>query len=167
MTRQSTALLTVGPRFVGSWADENRWIVSGSAQLVEGNIPYWLVTPTEPAQYKVTPSEVAIEVPHAEVVVQSILMVVACWFANDDVLTLLEETHNVELIAKERRIAQYFDLSDDTIEVLSRKLSDVVRLGFTLLDDICLVDQDVISRLRELGFAVDVFTLEAQLPAAS
>ena len=167
MTRQSTALLTVGPKYVGSWADTNRWVVSGSAQLVEGNIPYWLVTPTEPAQYKVTPSEVTVEVPHAEVVVQSILMVVACWFANDAVLSLLEETHNVELIAGERRIAPYFDLSDDTVLTLSRKLSDVVRLGFTLLDADCLVNEEVISRLRELGFSVDVFALVTALPAAS
>jgi hypothetical protein len=167
MTRQSTALLTIGPKYVGAWADTNRWIVSGSAQLVEGNIPYWLVTPTEPAQYKVTPSEVTIDVPHAEVVVQSILMVVACWVAQDDVLRLLEETHNVELIGAERRIAPYFDLSDETVEMLARKLSDVVRLGFTLLDADCLVDADVISRLRKLGFAVDVFTLVTALPAAS
>jgi hypothetical protein len=167
MTRQSTALLTIGPKYVGSWADTNRWIVSGSAQLVEGNIPYWLVTPTEPAQYKVTPSEVTVEVPHAEVVVQSILMIVACWFASDDVIALLEETHNVELIGDERRIAPYFDLSDDTVAMLASKLSDVVRLGVTLLDGDCLVDADVVSRLRKLGFGVDVFSVVTALPAAS
>jgi len=71
LSRVSTALLTIGPRFINAWADKG-WKISLSSQLVEGSAPYWIVTPTQPAQHLVTPSEIEVSAPNTESVVESI-----------------------------------------------------------------------------------------------
>lgn len=158
MSRQSTALLTVGPRFTFPWGDDAKaWRVSGSAQLVEGSTPYWIVTPTQPASHNVSPNAVEVVIPHPELVVDSILMLLAAHFGDNNVEAHLEETHNITMRDGVRVIAPYFELSEATAFFLGERLSQSMRLGMTLLDDMSLVDESVISSLRKLGFPVQVF----------
>lgn len=156
MSRQSTALLTVGPRSIAPWGDR-AWRVSGTAQLVEGSTPYWIVTPTLPASHSATPAEVEVVVPHPEAVVASVLMFLAAHFGDEDVEAYLVETHNVTLRDGVREIAPYYELADETVRFLADHLSRTLRLAVTLLDDFSLVDDEVIAELRALGFDVDVF----------
>lgn len=161
MTRQTTALLTIGPRTVSPWGDTNIWRVAGTAQLVEGGAaPYWIVTPTSPAEHSVTPSEMSVEMPTADAVVESVAMLLAAHFGADGLASYLEEHHNLTVGADGRRdVAPYWDVSDARVlDHLARELSPRLRLGFTLLDDLCLVDEEVVTRLRSYGFTVDVFT---------
>lgn len=156
MTRQSTTVLTVGPSSIAPWGDRV-WRVSGSAQLVEGSTPYWIVTPTLPANHPATPAEIEVAAPLPGSVVDSVLLLLAVHFGDDDVEAFLTETHNISVEEGVRVIAPYWDLSDETVGFLAEHLSATLRLGFTLLDDLCLVDDVVIETLRALGFDVEVF----------
>jgi hypothetical protein len=127
--------------------------------LVEGSVPYWLVTPTLPAEHNVEPDAVKAEVPEPAAVVDSVLMLLACWFGDAEVEAYLVETHNIELVEGVRQIASYWELADETVRYLAERLSSAVRLGVTVLDEFSLVDDAVIASLRGMGFDVDVFVL--------
>lgn len=157
MTRVSTALLMIGPKSIAPWGDR-AWRVSGTAQLVEGSTPYWIVTPTQPAQHPVFPNEIEVSSPHTDSVVESILFLLASHFGQDGVEENLVETHNIEVnILGHRELARFYELSDHSKGFLAKRLSQQVRLGLTQLDDLSLVNDEVIQRLRQLDFDVEVF----------
>lgn len=157
MTRVSTALLIIGPKSIPPWADRS-WQVAASAQLVEGSIPYWIVTPTQPAQHPVTPNEIEVTAPHADSVVESILLLLATHFGDEDVAVNLAESHNIELGNDNvRRVAEFYELSDHSRTFIASRLSESVRLGLTQLDDFSLVNDEVVQELRGLGFDVEVY----------
>ncbi len=157
MTRQTTALLTIGPHRIAPWADRS-WRVSGTAQLVEGSTPYWLVTPTQPAAHTVATDTLVVEVPHCDSVVASVVMLVASWFGGPDVEEVLVSGHNMTLGEEGvRELAPYWDLADTTMALLASKLSNRVRLAFTVMDEYTLVGDSVVEALRSMGFDVDVF----------
>lgn len=158
MPRQSTSLLTIGPRSLPPWGDR-AWRVSATAQLVSGSGAYWIVTPTLPSKYTVSPAEVSIPVPFAEAVVDSVLFLLAAHFGDDEVENYLVETHNVSLQCGTRELAPFYELADTTREYLASNMSAVVRLGFTRLDDLSLVNDEVIVALLRYGFDVEVYDL--------
>jgi hypothetical protein len=158
MSKQTTALLTVGPRSIAPWGDR-AWRITLTAQLVSANSgDYWIVTPTEPANHVVVPSEVLVEVPQQESLIESVIMLLAAHLGDEDVEACLLETHNIDTSVSVRTIPAYWDISDGrTFEYLTGRLSQMVRLGITVLDDMSLVTPDVVGDLRLLGFDVDVF----------
>lgn len=158
MTRQTTALMMVGPRSVTSWEDR-LWRLSLCAQAVEGGEAYWLVSVTEPANYEVRPNTVGIASPDTNSVMMSIFMLLAAHVGGREVENLLVETYNLTLVENVREIAPFYDLSETTTQALVQHLTTQVRLGFTLMDEISLVDDCLIAALREVGFDVDVFSL--------
>jgi hypothetical protein len=141
--------------------------VSSQSQLVEGGIPYWLVTPTQPAEHVVGTDVLVVEFPDANSVVASVLMLVATWHGGESVLGYLMDTENVSVDDRGRAIAPYWDLSEEGGRHLSNKLRGQVKLAFTIMDDMCLVDDEVIGTLRSLGFHVDVFVRERALTTSS
>ena len=167
MSKQTTSLLSVGPLTTGPFGDVEPWRVSSQSQLVEGGIPYWLVTPTQPAEHVIGTDVLVVEFPDAKAVVASVLMLVATWHGGESVLGYLMDTENVRLDGKVRSIAPYWELSEDGVRHLSNKLKGQVKLAFTIMDDLCLVDDEVIGALRSLGFHVDVFVRERALTSAS
>jgi hypothetical protein len=157
MTRVSTALLTIGPRLVGSYG-ERAWRISGSAQIVEGSTPYWITTPTQPSQYQVSPSEIEVAAPQDDCVIESILFLLASHFGGEAVENYLLETHNISLGENgTRQLARFYELVDETKYFLARNLCETLRLGVIRLDDSSLVNDGVIGALRDLGFDVEVF----------
>jgi hypothetical protein len=158
MSKQTTALLTVGPKSIAPWGDR-AWRIALTAQLVSANSgDYWIVTPTEPANHVVVPAEVLVEMPHRDSLIESILMLLAAHLGDEDVEACLIDTHNIEVTEGVRTVAPYWDVSDKrTFEYLTVRLSQLVRLGVTVLDEMSLVSPDVIADLRLLGFDVDVF----------
>lgn len=157
MTRSTTATISVSPKYSGTWADQGLWRIAGQAQLVEGNIPYWIVTPTQPAQYAVEDTTVAVETPDSEVVLESILMWLAVWFGSDVEETWLLESHNITLNEGKRCLAPFWDLADSTKSKLAQGLAQKVKLAVTTFDELSLVNETVIDDLRRLGFEVAVF----------
>lgn len=160
LTRQSTALLTVGPKSISPWNDR-AWRISGSFQAVEGSIPYWIVTPTMPPQYEVSTSTVEVTSPHPEAVVDSILMILGSYFGGEEVSALLRESHNMTDENGVREIAQFYELADETRRLVASLLSQSLRLGLTRLDEFGLVDDQVIHLLREMDFDLDVYSIES------
>lgn len=158
MTSSTTAILTVSPKHIGAWGDTHLWRVAASAQLVENSIPYWLVTPTQPAEHKVDGDSVTVETPHAESIAESVLMILAAWFGGSRTEDLLVETHNLTVEQSTRRIAPYWELSDSTQKTLANQLTDQVRLGVTILEQHSLMDDKALDLLQGLGFDVTVFT---------
>jgi hypothetical protein len=167
MSKNTTALLSVGPLTTGPFGDTEQWRVSSQSQLIEGGIPYWLVTPTQPADYAVGTDVLVIEFPDANSVVASVLMLVATWHGGESVLGYSMDTENVTIDDGKRLIAPYWELSDEGVRYLSTKLKNQVKLAFTIMDDMCLVDAEVIGTLRSIGFHVDVFVRERSLTSAS
>lgn len=158
MSRQTTALLFIAPRSISPWGDRV-WRVAATAQLVEGSSAYWIVTPTLPVQHSVTPAEVSVPAPFTEAVVESVLFLLAAYFGDDEVKNYLVETHNVSLKGGTRELAPFYELADTTRDYLARKMATVVRLGFTRLDDLSLVNDEVITALLRYGFDVEVYDL--------
>lgn len=158
----STALLTAGPRYTGAFADR-AWRIAVCAQLVEGSDPaYWMVSPTEPALHLVSPELVEVDVPYSEAVVDSVIMLLATHLGDENIEGLLLDSHLVSVEESVRKIARYWaPLADDVRSNLAGILSRTIRVGFTLLDDMSLVDELVIEQLRQLGFDVDVFSLSS------
>jgi hypothetical protein len=105
------------------------------------------------------PAEVGVEVPYTEAVVESILLLLALHFGDDDLADYLVEHHNLTIDEDGvRLLAPYPELADDVTQFVASRLSASLRLGFTYLDDLCLVSEDVISVLRDdLNFSVSVF----------
>ncbi len=157
MTRLSTALLIIGPKSIAPWADR-AWRVSCYAQMVEGSVAYWIVTPTQPAQHPVSPDEIEVSSPHADAVVESILFLLASHLGDEGVEENLVETHNIQVNnLGHRELARFYELSDHAKSFLANRMSQKVRLGLTQLDDLSLVNDEVIQRLRQLDFDVEVF----------
>jgi len=167
MSKQTTVSLSVGPLTTGPFGDVQPWRVSSQSQLVEGGIPYWLVTPTQPAEHAVGTDVLVVEFPDANSVVSSVLMLVATWHGGEGVLGYLMDTENVSMNDDVREVAPYWELSDEGVRYLSNKLKDQVKLAFTIMDDMCLVDDGVIGTLRGLGFRVDVFVRERTLSSSA
>lgn len=134
-----------------------------SAQLIEGgSSAYWLASPTEPIQHQSAPRELAISSPQHDEVVDSILMLLATHLGDGNIEGYLIDTHNVTLIDGVRVVAPYWDISAaESLRFLVTRLAATVRLGFTLLEEARLVDDQVIETLRLFGFDVDVYSLES------
>ncbi len=156
MTRQSTALMTVSPLASYPWGDRI-WRIAATAQLVEGSAPYWIVTPTEPAAHPCQPAEIEVVAAQPESVIDSILMFLAAHFGSEHILDSLVESHNITIQEDVREIAPYYELAEPVRSLLPRQLASVLRLGITVLEEQSLVDTQVISGLRALGFDVEVF----------
>lgn len=97
MSKQTTALLSVGPLTTGHLGDVEPWRVSSQSQLVEGGIPYWLVTLTQPAEHAVGTDVLVVEFPDANSVVASVLMLAATWHGGESVVGYLMDTENVTM----------------------------------------------------------------------
>lgn len=158
MSRQSTTLMAIGPRTVSPWGDR-AWRVAATAQLVEGSNAYWIVTPTVPAQNVVKPADVCVTAPYAEAVLDSVLFLLGGHFGDVDVEAYLEETHNLHVNDGTRELAPFYELAETTRDFLAVKMARLVRLGFTRLDDLSLVSDDVIAALLRYGFDVEVYDL--------
>ena len=160
MTRPTTALLSAGPRTAGAWGDR-AWRVALTAQLVSGgSADYWIVTPTVPALHSVEPAELPIEQPGAEFVVDSILLMLAAHLGDSAVEGYLLDSGNISLEGETRVIAPYWDVSaPSTAGYLAGRMSELVRIGITVLDELSPASDEVVDVLRQLGFDVDVFGL--------
>ena len=160
MSRISTAMLTVGPKTLAPWGDR-AWRVSLVAQLVEGaSSPYWIVSPTQPAEHAVVPDSISVELPGSGFLIESIVMLLAAHLGDQHVEGYLMDTENIQMVQGSRHIAPYYDVSPaSTFAYLTRRLSDSLRLSITVLDEFSMVDGEVVRGLRNAGFDVDVFGL--------
>ena len=166
MTRVTTALITAGPRTIGPWGDR-AWRVALSIQLVEGgSAAYFLATPTAEPINKVSPAEVEIAAPFDECTLDALILTLAAHLGGSRIEALLEETHNISVQDDLRRIAPFWDLSHETMQCIASELAENVRLGIMLLDEISLVQPSLLLSLRDLGFDVDLYSLDIQLQTA-
>ena len=161
MTRSTTATISVSPKHVGIWADQDLWRIAGLGQIVEGNTPYWIVTPTQPAQYAVADKAVSIETPDPEIVLDSILIWLSVWFGGEVEEARLLESHNIAIDGGQRLLAPNWELADSTKANLAKGMAQKVRLAVTILDDTSLVNEQVVEGLRNFGFDVAVFAESA------
>ena len=139
MSRSTTVLLTIGPRTVGSWADR-AYRISHTAQLVEGGSgAYWLVTPTLPAEHAVATDVIRIETPDPCGVVNATIMLAAVHAGQSHVERLLLDTHNIEIVAGVRQIAEFWEVEPNTEANLAQALAPNIRMSFTILDEMNLV----------------------------
>lgn len=162
MTRTTTALITAGPRTIGPWGDR-AWRIALTIQLVEGgSAAYFLSTPTNEPIQQVSPAEVVIEAPHDECTLSSLIMTLAAQLGTEHAQALLEESHNLTMENDIRHIAPYWDLSDELQRQLAQELAEIIRIGVVVLDSTSLVNPILISKLRDHGFDVDLYSLDSQ-----
>lgn len=110
--------------------------------------------------HPVSNSAIEVVTPYSESVVDSILVFLGAHFGNDEVENLMSESHNMTVEYGVREVAAFYELAIDTRNRIASSLSQSLRLGFTRLDEFSLVDNAVLESLREMGFDIDVFTLE-------
>jgi len=159
MSTVSTTLLSVGPKSLHPWGDR-AWRVGLTAQYCTGSSSdYWLVTPTQPAAYKVTQDTVVVPSPDHEGVLDSIIFLLALHLGNAQLEGFLLDHHNIHVTAGVREVAEYWELTAATRGHLGKALAEHYRIGVTVLDDCSLVDPAIVGDLRRLGFDVDVFLL--------
>ena len=160
MSRLTTALLVAGPRSVGPW-DDRIWRIALHASLVEGgSAAYWIPTPETPPLHIVSPSEVVIEDPDVDGLLDTTLLMLASQLGGEQVEAFLIETHNMTLENGVRRIAKFWELLPDTRDALAGMLSSSVRLGVTIFDDLTLFNDQVVLALRDYGFDLDTFSID-------
>jgi hypothetical protein len=170
MTRQTTVLLSLSPRNSGMWGD-SIYRLSHTAQLVEGgSAAHWLVTATQPAQHLVSPHSLVLETPDSECVVSSVLLLVALHVGDENAEGLLVDTHNVQIDSQNalpvRQVAEFWEIESRVGEQLARMLAPHVRMAVTVLDEMNIFSNDVVSRLRALDFEIEVFRQDTDKSAA-
>lgn len=101
-----------------------------------------------------------IEHPGAQFVVDSILMMLSAHLGDAAVEGYLLDSGNISLDGDTRLIAPYWDVSaPSTTGYLAGRMSELVRIGITILEEFSPVDGEVVDSLRRLGFDVDVYGL--------
>jgi hypothetical protein len=107
----------------------------------------------------VKPDEIDVPAPNVEAVLDSVLFLIALHFGDVSVENFLLETHNLSLKGDTRELAPFYELADTTRDFIANKMSGLVRLAFTRLDDLSLVNDEVFAALRRYGFDVEVYDL--------
>jgi hypothetical protein len=159
MSSLTTALLTVGPNATHPWGDRV-WRVALSAQYVSGSSSdYWLVSPTQPAQYPVIDKAIVLQSPGHIEVLDSVIFLVALHAGDTQIEGYLLDHHNISMEEGARLSADFWELTDETRTYLAGYLSRYLRLGFTILEEVTPIDPAVVRDLRAMGFDVDVFSL--------
>jgi hypothetical protein len=149
--------MAVSPSSIAPWGDRS-YRLSHTAQLVEGgSAAYWLTSPVLPPQYLVDPDVIQIESPSPDFTLDSIILWLALNVGNEVVERILTESHNIEIDNKVRKLAPYWEISEQTRKSLAAQMSGEVRLAFTVLDELNLLTEDVWSGLRDSGFDFEVF----------
>lgn len=161
MTDVSTALLMIGPSGVGPFHSPD-WRVAGCAQLVEGgsNGPYWLYGDTSG-----TERVLMIDSLDAQIVADSVLLLIAVMANNPKALGMLEATHNVSIQEQgQLSIAPYWDLADTVRNYVASAMRTSVRTGLVILDETSVANHEVIAHLLGLGITLDTFVSAASTP---
>ena len=129
--------------------------VSVFAQLFEGNQTFWQVTPLAEIEDLRGFKKIEVSAPTAEAIISSILFLLGIWADTRDTRHYLNKIGNINLGSNS--VTPNWTLTQATKAILANSLSDQVRIRFAILDEINLIDEDVISSLRSLGFTVELY----------
>jgi len=65
-----------------------------------------------------------------------------------------------------RQIAEFWEVESNTEANLAKALAPMIRMSFTILDEMNLVTEEVTERLIAYGFDVEVFSLNRERSVA-
>lgn len=160
MTRVTTSSLLFSPRTLGPWGDEHSWRFDGTiAQLVEGGTHfYWHVCPggSEHGLARQI-SSVPIELPSAEFVVRSVVLLSTLLFGNENEIGLMRELHNFTENDGRIGAAPFWDLSDHDTEWFASSVGQRIKIAATVLDEFSSLTPAVCARVEHLGLRIDRF----------
>jgi hypothetical protein len=72
-------------------------------------------------------------------------------------LHVLRESENLVQTQRGERIAEFWELADDTLELLLTRLRLIARVGIIELDSFSILNGDVLQILAEYGLDVSIF----------
>lgn len=153
MTTASTAFVMVGPSGVGSFHDRLWRVSPNNAQLVEGgtNGPYFLLEPGD--------DEFAfhIEDLDADSVMRAVVLLTTLLVGEENTIGLLRASENLISTVTGERVAPYWELADDVLQSLAKRLAPICRIGIVRLDEQSILTTEVGDSLRALQFDVSTY----------
>ena len=158
MSKFSSSLLFVGPSGVGPFHSPD-WRVSWCVNLVEGgsNGPFWLPLPSFEDQRVV--ELMMIDGHDAQLVAESLVLLLAVVFGSENLLGLLEETHNFsQTDDRTFKMAPFWELAHDVRVKCVSDLKGRLRVGVVQLDAGSIFDSEVVGLLESWGLRVEAFT---------
>lgn len=153
MATFSTAFVMVGPSGVGSYHDRLWRVSPNSAQLVEGgtNGPYFLLGSGE--------NEFAfhIDAMDSDTVSRALVLLGTLLICEEQTIGMLRASENLIQTEQGERVAPYWEIADDVLEYLVKRLTPLCRIGVVRLDESSIITPVVIDELRILGFDISLF----------
>lgn len=153
MTTSSTAFVMVGPSGVGSFHDRLWRVSPNNAQLVEGgtNGPYFLLGSRD--------DEFAFHIEDfdADSVMRAVVLLTTLLVGEEQTIGLLRASENLITTVPGERVAPYWELADDVLQSLSKRLASICRIGIVRLDEQSILSVEVVDMLRSLQFDVSTY----------
>lgn len=153
MTTSSTAFVMVGPSGVGSFHDRLWRVNPNSAQLVEGggNGPYILLDSGDQE------FSFPIEAWDAGFVMKAVVLLVTLLVGEEQTTGILRETENLIQTERGERVAPFWDIAEDVLPQLTRRLAPLCRIGIVRLESNSILSRGVVDLMRQTGFDVETF----------
>lgn len=154
----------VGPSGVGSYHDRLWRVSPNSSQLVEGGTtgPYFLLGSGD--------NEFIFHVEHFDTdsVMRAAVLLVTLLVGEEQTIGMLRATENLIDTDQGERVAPFWEIADDVLKSLSKRLAPICRIGIVRLEVASIFSAEVVEALQNLGFDVSTYenidTISATLP---
>lgn len=162
MTSFSTAFVMVGPSGVGSFHDRLWRVSPNTAQLVEGgtNGPYFLLGSGDDEFV------FHIEDFDSDSVMRAVVLLTTLLVGEEQTIGLLRASENLIKTEAGERVAPYWELADDVLQSLTKRLAPICRIGIVRLGTTSALTTEVIALMRLSGLDVaefdDIETLQSR-----
>ena len=153
MTTASTAFVMVGPSGVGSFHDRLWRVSPNSSQLVEGgsNGPYFLLGSGDDEFI------FRIEDFDSESIMRAAVLLITLLVGEEQTMGMLRASENLIQTERGERVARYWEIADDVLHYLVKRLSPICRIGVVRLDSSSILTSAAVDELRILGFDVTTY----------
>lgn len=153
LTTASTAFVMVGPSGVGSYHDRLWRVSPNSSQLVEGgtNGPYFMLGSGE--------NEFIFHVEDfdADFVMRAAVLLITLLVGEEQTIGMLRATENLVETDQGERVAPFWEIADDVLRSLAKRLAPICRVGIVRLESTSIFSPEVVEALQNLGFDVSTY----------
>jgi hypothetical protein len=153
VTTASTAFVMVGPSGVGSFHDRLWRVSPNSSQLVEGgsNGPYFLLgSGDDEFTFHVEDFD-------SESVMRAAVLLITLLVGEEQTIGMLRASENLIQTERGERVAPYWEIADDVLQFLVKRLAPICRIGVVCLDSSSILTPAAVDEMRILGFDVTTY----------
>lgn len=143
----------VGPSGVGSFHDRLWRVSPNSSQLVEGgsNGPYFLLgSGYDEFIFHVEDSD-------SESLMRAAVLLITLLVGEEQTIGMLRASENLIQTERGERVAPYWEIADDVLQYLVKRLTPICRIGVVRLDSSSILTPAAVDEMRILGFDVTTY----------